>query len=258
MITTRSLLAGALVALLATASAASATPAGPRVARGYDLFRTPDGSSLGVVVAGTLMTFEGVPYGSFDFGSRGAHETGTADTVVRRLDVATPARPSVRIELVGLQLASTNVPGYYVTLQSARPLGLPSIGTLDFEFDTEGIGGLLSSELLVNYDVRYGALDGPVVATGSTGMGFVAEDVLWLRSADESLPSCHTLVMPDGPSQEVCVDDSTKLCHSAGGVVNHEHCNKTDGIPLIAGVNHLLNGTDTSADFHPVGTVSPN
>ena len=252
MITTRSLLAGALVALLATAPAASATSAGPRVARGYDLFRTPDGSSLGVVVAGTLMTFEGVPYGSFDFGSRGVHETGTADTVVRRLDVATPAHPSVRIELVGLQMVSTNVPGYYVTLQSARPLGLPSIGTLDFEFDTEGIGGLLSSELLVNYDVRYGALDGPIVATGSTGMGFVAEDVLWLGTVgDETAPSPCVMVQ----SMTVCVDEEL-ICHDAGGLIKHQHCNKTDGVPLIAGVNHLLNGTDTAADFHPVGTAS--
>ena len=249
-------LAGALLVAVAVTPASADRPVARRVAPGYDLFFTPDGSEVAVnLVAArhTLMTFRGRPLGSFDFGRRGVLRTGTADTIVHRLDTATPASPRVRIELVGLLLESTNMPGYFVTLQSARPLGLPSTGTLEFTFDDAGVGGLLRSELLVNYDVRYGAPDGPIVATGSTGLGFVAENVLWTRADDgeDGADICVT-------SLRVCVDTSI-LCHDAGGTIPHKHCNEgdADGLPLIAGVNHLLNGVDTSSDFHPRGTASP-
>src|SRR5687767_3078150 len=108
----RPLLCTTLLAVAAATPPSSAGPGTPTVASGYDLFETPDGSSLGVTVSGiadeTLMTFRGAPLGSFTFGDLGTHATGTADTIVHRLDTATPADPQVRVELVGLLLESTN------------------------------------------------------------------------------------------------------------------------------------------------------
>ena len=234
-----------LAGLCAVPASAGPRPAARSVAPGYDLFYTPaGGSSLGVgtgVAGVTVMKFKGVPLRTFDFANVGTRRVGVTDTIVRRLDTATPAKPRVRIELVGLLLESTNVPGYFVTLQSARPLGLPSTGTLDISFDREGRGGVLRSELLVNYDVRYGSPSGPIVYTGSTGLGFVAENVAWL----------HNQVNP-----VIEVPRVGDICHDAGGLVAHQHCvGASPGLAPMPGVNHRLNGRDTSADFHPTGHV---
>ena len=250
------ILAAVVVAGMSPASAGS-RPVAQKVAPGYDLFFTPEGGgqlALSTPVAGVpLMTFRGRPIGTFDFGSHGKHRVGTTDTIVRRLDAATPASPKVRIELVGLRLESTNVPGYYATLQSARPLGLASTGTLEFTFDRSGRGGLLRSELLVNYDIRQGSPTGPIVATGSTGMGFVAEHILWMHSrrADEQPPPPCTV--PPNTGDIYCLSaDGTQICHESG-VINHLHCVEVGRPTLIAGVNHRLNGRDTTNDFHAIG-----
>jgi hypothetical protein len=243
-------LAGALVAIIATTSPSSATPL-PTVAPGYDLFSTTDGSSLGIalVVDHTLVTFRGVPLGSFDFGDAGVHATGATDTIVHRLTAATPEHPQVAVEVVGLMLESSNVDGYFVTLQSARLGGLPSTGTLDFTFARDGVGGLLRSELLVNYDVRYGAPDGPIVATGSTGMGFVADHVLWSDSTKSS-PIC----VETGSGILYCTDPGT-MCHYTGPPISHLHCVDPEDV-RIEGVNYRLNGRNTADDFHVIGMAT--
>jgi hypothetical protein len=234
---------------------AGARPATAGVAPGYDLFVTPDGGGrivLDTPVGGLrMLTFRGRSLGSFDFGRHGTHRVGRTDTIARRLDTATPANPKVRLELVGLLLESSNVPGYYVTLQSTRPLGLPSTGTIEFTFDRNGRGGVLRSELMVNYDVRHGSPTGPIVATGSTGMGFLAEDVLWSRTR----PTRESQPPPECQGQLLCQysHQPGEMCH-ASGIPEHWHCVRTDQtVPLISGVNHRLNGRDTSADFHATG-----
>ena len=243
-----------LLAAVAPASAGS-RPVAQKVAPGYDLFVTPeDGGQIRIDagVAGVpVMTFRGRPLGSFDFGAAGRHRVGRTDTIVRRLDTATTASPTVRIELVGLLLESTNVPGYFVTPQSVRPLGLPSTGTLEFAFGRTGTGGALRSELMVNYDVRYGSPTGPIVATGSTGMGFVAEDVVWLHSARSATDVQQCI----GTTYCLTVE-ANEVCHEAGPPAppGHKHCVTAEIGALIAGVNHRLNGRDTSNDFHPIGT----
>lgn len=245
------------VLLVAGAVPASAgpRPVTPTVAPGYDLFLTPDGGGRIEIDAGIagvpVMTFRGRSLGTFDFGQKGPQRVGKADTIVRRLDTATPASPRVRIELVGLLLESTNVPGYFVTPQSIRPLGLPSTGTLDFGFGRTGTGGILRSELMVNYDVRHGSPTGPIVATGSTGMGFVADNIVW--SHDSRSTEDRECI----PNYCVTIQDNS-VCHEAGfpAPPGHLHCVefRPSVIPLISGVNHRLNGRDTGADFHPVGT----
>jgi hypothetical protein len=254
----RLLVLAVLVAAGVSPATAGSQPVAQKVAPGYDLFFTPEGGGRIAVdarIAGvTVMEFRGRPLGTFDFGRHGTHRVGATDTIVRRLDTATPANPKVRIELVGLLLESTNVPGYYVTPQSIRPLGLPSTGTLTFGFDRRGHGGALRSELQVNYDVRHGSPTGPIVATGTTTMGFVAEDVVWLHSRAK-----------DKAPQSVCVPGvycltvnpsvaAPSVCHTFEPIP-HLHCVGIHSrIPLIDGVNHRLNGRDTSADFHAVGT----
>lgn len=249
----RALLLTVLLLPLGGLSPAAGAPKAPVVAPGYDLFATPDGSRVAIdaAVAGVpLLTFRGVPLGSFDFGRLGVRSVGTADTVVQRLDQATAASPRVRIELVGLLLESTNVPGWFVTLQSARSatdvpvaaLGLPSTGHLDIAFDRVGKSGTLTSELLVNYDVRRGAPDGPIVFSGGTGMGFVATDIVWQRTRAISCPAAVRC-------------DIEPICHHTPPPIEHLHCvGANPGIPLLPGVNHRLNGRDAGADFHPVGT----
>lgn len=251
----RLLVLAALVVAGVTPATAGTRAAAPRVAPGYDLFVTPEGGgqvAIDTGIAGVpVMTFRGRPLGSFDFGALGTHRVGRTDTIVRRLDAATPSSPEVRIELVGLLLESTNVPGYFVTLQSARPLGLPSTGTLEFAFDRTGAGGALTSELQVNYDVRRGSPTGPIVATGTTGMGFVAERVLWVHDADADAPETFCL------SNVYCLTldpSAPAVCHESG-IINHLHCVIIhQDTPLIAGVNHRLNGRNTAADFHTIGT----
>ncbi len=265
------LVAGASAALL-TWGTTTLADSGPSIARGYDLFRTPDGSSMGVTVpslglgdvsAGeqkvTLMRFRGVPLRSFDFGADiGRKDVGAADTIVRRLDVATPGDSLVRVELVALLLESTNVPGYFVTLQSSRlpgdvpspALGLPSTGTLDIGFGLDGASGWLTSDLWVNYDVRQGSPTGPIVLSGTTGTGFTAEDLVWRQGTN---PGTCTICGTDTcTSFKPC--PFTIICHDAAGL-GHEHCTIYDEarIPLIEGVNHKLNGRNAAADFHVSG-----
>ncbi len=88
---------------------ASSSQANQQVLPGYDLFETEAGTYYdfeGYVGMG-VMQFEGVPLGSFDFGS-GPQPTGDADTIVRRLDTATVASATIDIEIVALSLVSTD------------------------------------------------------------------------------------------------------------------------------------------------------
>jgi hypothetical protein len=278
----RSLAAAVLLgSVTAVASSVSAAPRTPSIAPGYDMFVTPPDSSyvglrladLGVPpVAGVspaaYVRFGGMPIGRFDFGRAGVRPTGSADTIVRRLGTATPGNGTVRIELVGLLLRSTNVEGYYVTLQSARlpgdvppaALGKPSPGTLDIAFGRGGDRGTLRSRLEVNYDVRHGSPTGPILYSGSTGTEFVADDLVWQRGPGgprycttvNTNPPTIDILRPQHPF-EPCPGEQVTDCHSSFGSAPHEHCVTIDRqIPLIAGVNDRLNGRDRSADFHVI------
>src|SRR5688572_4266296 len=134
---------------------------------GYDLFETVPGTAfMGV-------PFEGVPLGTYDFGS-GPLAVGSTDTIVQRLAPATAPTTSIPIELVALQLKSS-VPAdfglgldfYYVTLQSARG-GPDSPGSMTIDFGPEGNPhGTFDSFFDVFFDIRLGALDGPIALSES-------------------------------------------------------------------------------------------
>ena len=185
---------------------------------GYDLFTTdPSGTNFGGV------NFQGVPEGNYDFGGTiGIKNVGATDTIVQRLSsVTTPG--ATTIQLSDLRLVSQTpanfglgVGTYYVTLQSLRndsryhnmsdPANGPaSTGTLSINpttFDT--------SAYTVNFDFRFGAINGPVASSFSQSLNSTGNP--W-----------STTPVP--------------------------------GEVLVDGVNHNLNGTDTSNDFYASGTV---
>lgn len=105
---------------------------------------------------------------------------GSTDTIVERLQTATPLAPLIPVELVSLQLESVNpidvggLPGVLgVTLQSDRgrnltdpPDGPPSTGQLIIGFASDGLGGTFSSSFDVRYDLRLGGVNGPILRSG--------------------------------------------------------------------------------------------
>lgn len=145
------------------------------VAPGWDLWVTdPGATKLGGAA------FEGVPLGEFNFeDSVGVQDVGNTDTIIRRLEPAVVGGPgetaTMPIEMVALQLRSVEpidlFPGnqppegpdqcppgvYYATLQTDNP----SRGSLNVTFDNMD-GGTYDSQLNVNFDLRFGALDGSV------------------------------------------------------------------------------------------------
>lgn len=180
---------------------------------GWDLWTTEPTTTF------DLANFIGVPLVSYDFGGTlGIRSTGSADTIIQRLDEANGASESIPIEMVALQLMSATpidlglgLDFYYITLQSVRG-GPSSSGRMTINFDAEGNPhGTFDSFFDVFFDIRLGALDGPIVAS------------------------------------------DTLLLSQNGALWSHE---APPGALLINGVNHELGGPgDTSEDFWPVGTI---
>lgn len=168
------LIAGSIV------SQAGITEAGA----GYDLFETEE-AVLELGGSGPI-PFEGVPLETFDFGGTvGVLDTGNADTIVQRIDPATVPSDgqtdTINIEIVALQLVSVDpidigggMGHHFATLQT----GVPSTGTMDITFDNQD-GGTFDSLFDVFFDLRFGALDGPILYSGSKT--FSAADVIWGR-----------------------------------------------------------------------------
>lgn len=176
------------------------------VESGWDLFETTTPTQfLG-------FDFEGVSLGTFDFGGTiGEQNTGTADTIVERIDPATvpttpDTAPVIDIELVALSLVSVdpiNVGAgldlHFITLQTSTL----STGEMSITFDNAN-GGTFDSFIDVAFDMRIGSIDGPILFS----------DVLQLSSTN--VPWDHT-----APSDVLLIDE----------------------------VNHLLNDTDITTDF---------
>jgi hypothetical protein len=168
---------------------------------GWDLLHTDP--TLTVFMG---QNWQGEPLGTFDFGLPiGMKTVGSVDTIVRRMGEAVGSLGGsavVPIEFVALQLRSVNpfdpdgagalpTDFYYVTLQSGPTSG----GSLTINFNAaepEPIPlvpppyyttppppdlshGSYSMQFTINYDVRWGALGGPIIDSDSltmTGNGF--------------------------------------------------------------------------------------
>jgi hypothetical protein len=163
------------------------------------------------------VSLEGVPLGSFDFGGAiGVKPTGDTDTIIQRLQNATPGSPTISIQLDALQLeteAPTTFGGmvpsgtYFITLDPSKA----SMGQMTINFAT-ATSGTFSSSLDVWFDIHAGSLTG-------TQEGPAIELTLQNGSANWS-----TIAPP--------------------------------GAELINEVNNLLNGSTTANDFWPGGTVT--
>jgi hypothetical protein len=211
----RSLILGILTVVF-TVAFPGLSHADPLVLRGFDLFVTDaNGTKVNLGPAG-VQPFKGVPLGSFDFGN-GPVNTFNTDTIVQRLGDASPASPTISLQMVALQLMSVNqfdlgggTDFHFVTLQSLRG-GPLSLGLMTVTFGPEGTPhGTFDSTLSVFFDIRVGALDGPIVFSGSKTIS--AFNVPWTHFAPP-------------------------------------------GAVLIPGINFLLNGQDQSNDFFPIGLV---
>jgi hypothetical protein len=133
---------------------------------------TPPGPNI-------LIPFVGVPLGTYDFGgSIGVEPVGLTDTIVQRLAPAVgPAPATIPIELVALQLMSvapidlgSGTDFHFVTLQSARG-GPASSGSMTITFGPEAPPilphGTFDSFFDVYFDIRIGALNGPIVLSNN-------------------------------------------------------------------------------------------
>ncbi|HTI70441.1 MAG TPA: hypothetical protein VMF06_10775 [Candidatus Limnocylindria bacterium] len=167
-----------LVLGLCTLSLASRADFG--ILPGYDLFTTDPGST-----SFNGQHYQGVPLGTFDFGS-GPVDPGSTDTIVHRLNgFSTPTLPNtgtINLQMEALSLRSVNqfdpdgagaAPfGYYfVTLQSARSGGEGgpgplSTGTMLLTVNSAS-GGTFTSDIHVFFDLRYAASTGPIVFSDS-------------------------------------------------------------------------------------------
>lgn len=159
------------------------------VAPGFDLFKT-DTAYLNL--GSGPIPFEGVPLGTHDFGGLvGSAGTGDTDTIIQRIGEASVAgsglSDEISIEIVALQLVSV-VPidvgegsdYHYATLQTATA----STGTVDITFDSEA-GGFFDSIFTVYFDLRIGALDGPILFSGSKT--FTSSGNPWARDPVDGL-----------------------------------------------------------------------
>ena len=189
------------------------------------------GHGLRETESGTIFrghAFEGKQLGESDFArdpgepfsiqGTDIHETGTADTIVLRLDEASvpsiPGSDTIDIELVALQLVSVEpidlgagLDDHFVTLQSIHG-GPASLGMMEITFD-DANGGTFDSFFDVFFDIRIGAVDGPIII--SDELRLESSNVPWSRTPE-----------PDAL--------------------------------LIKGVNHLLSPEmDNSEDFFPTG-----
>ena len=161
------------LAALALGAASPLAQADPIIDQGWDYLLTdPTGTSFAGVA------FQGVPLNVFDFGPPyGVQPVGDTDTIVHRLaPVTVPVTPGtaapIPIELVSLNLRSVSQTDfgaglgyYYISLQSARG-GPASVGQMTITFDDPD-SGTFGSFFDVYFDIRFGALNGPIVLSSN-------------------------------------------------------------------------------------------
>jgi hypothetical protein len=182
---------------------------------GWDVFDPFAGTLIDLPGLG-LTPFIGVPLGTFDFGF-GPVSTGNGDTIIRRA-VPAPPNSTIPIEIIAMQLVSvapidlgSGLDLHYLTLSA-----VPSTGEMSFD---AGAGphvpppahGFVTYDF-INwfYDVRKGALGGPVVSSDSKVLS--TGPVPWSH-----FPAPGGLAIP---CVNVFVDGTPPLC--ADGTFEHD------------------------------------
>ena len=186
-------------------------------------FSVGEGFDLFITQPGTNfggVAFEGVPLGGFDFGG-GVEDTGLADTIIHRdplADLGGPGTGTIAIELVALSLVTV------------APVDF-GFG-LDFHFITltanpvfPPSGGFM--DITIDPDMGGGTFDSFLEVFFDLHIGAIDGTVIF-----EGQETLQAFDEPWGrlPPPKV-------------------------GVPLIDGVNVLLNGIDTATDFWALGDV---
>lgn len=219
------------LALLGLCCAATALPghAALIIDQGYDLFSSNAFLDLDGAGPAPLQAYDGVPIGSFDFGLAGVHNPSPADTIVHRTaDLNVPGTSgSIPLEIVGLQLMSTAsydpdgagplpTGTYFATLQRNRSLS---------EVGVFGAGNLSTGSLNV------------VETNPGVGGTFSSFFDVWF---DLRLGGFNGPIVAPAPAP--------KSFTGTGGLWSHTQAPGAL-LPAISGVDYLLNGVDTQADF---------
>jgi len=184
------------------------------VSSGWDLLVTvPSGTEF------MGQNWQGVPIGDYNFGGNTAN-AGLADTIIHRPDAATVTENgqsvTVPIEVAALQMRSVN---------QFDPDGA---GDAPFGYYYLTLASPSSGSVTINFGPEPGA-----PPHGRFSTEFVVNYALHYGSLD---------------SQIVAIGKEGFALDS--GYWNHEKVNPGGGVPLIGGVNYMLNGLDTSQDFH--------
>ncbi|MBI5865025.1 MAG: hypothetical protein HZB38_11060 [Planctomycetes bacterium] len=213
-------------AVLSCAGTAPFARSGPIIDQGWDLlFTRPDGTNF----AGS--SWQGVPIGDFWFDTDGddvtdpgeIRDASLADTIVHRTAGAAAPSTVVPLRMEALRLRSVTpidlgagLDFYYVTLQSDRG-GPVSGGSMNIVFGPEGDPhGTFTSAMDVFFDVRSGALNGPIVMSGMDHIISNAGGPAWWRH--EAVPGA--LLLPGVNFLLNGVDDSHDFfpgAHEQGG-----------------------------------------
>lgn len=197
--------------------------------QGYDLFSSNAFLDLDGAGPAPLQAYDGVPIGNFDFGLAGTHNVNPADTIVHRTaDLNVPGTSgSIPLEIVGLQLTSTAsydpdgagplpTGTYFATLQRNRSLS---------EVGVFGAGNLSTGGMNV------------VETAPGVGGTFDSFFDVWF---DLRLGGFNGPIVAPAPTP--------KHFTGTGGLWSHTQAPGAL-MPAISGVDYLLNGVDTQADF---------
>jgi hypothetical protein len=192
----------------------SVTQASLTVHSGWDLLVTvPSGTEF------MGQNWQGVPIGNYNFGGNTAN-AGIADTIIYRPQSAqvlvSGESATVLMEVAALQMRSVN------------PFDPDGGGPAPLSYYYITLAGPSSGTVTINFDHEPGT---PPHGWFSTE--FDVNYALHLGSLDGDIVASGT--------------EGFKL---NSGYWNHEKVNPGGGVPLISGVNYLLNGADTSEDFH--------
>ena len=189
------------------------------VESGYDLFRTLPGATFHGIA------FQGVPIGSFDFGS-GLVNTSLTDTIVLRTQDVLAAGGTTNLSIKALQLKSVSPVTVASLVNETLFVTLNALEQVEWEQEnasnnlmTIGTNKFATSNFRAYFDFRTGGVDGVILN-------------------DPNL-------FPDPEDRYVDLSGS-----------NNPWANEAPNYAfLIDGINHHLNGFDETGDFWPVGVL---
>jgi len=219
-----------MVGLLLSAVLAETARAATSVNPGFDLFTTSSAQFDFGPMGGGLQSFVGNPLGTFDFGG-GVQSVGSTDTIVQRIDTAQSGVDNVS-KMGGSEFYPGPTAGEGVIDIELVALSLRSVNPIDIGGGAEIILATLSSDLGSEMLIKGLDSEGDPHGTFDSTL-----DLLILFTGQTTGNTFAFTV----PKTLVATDQLWRHAPT--------------GSPVINGVNHLLNTTDETNDFWPVGLL---